>query len=455
MTDDITPESYAPRNVDLISCLLTSKALHAAVLSVLYKNVTIPHSITFSKVLGHLSRYPALGTLVRRLDFSHYTSIGFGRTRQASSEIQNVTPKTLQKFLGLTTSLKEFQVHELIEDELDTDVLEKLFAMPSIQALDFCACMSDRFTIAFTTILTDSVLSADVTSYLPSLRRLSLHECSTLQAPLFEALLPRLISLTHLDVAHTMITSKALVSIPQSARLTHLNLGKCTRSTGRRLDHFLTTHNAIKDTIVYLNLMADASSYRLLSESDLEDLLPGLPKTLRSLNIGGAEITTKTMSMLYPLTKFLEELDIAHARVTKTDIDRTFEPDPGQEEAWVPSSLRYINIVGIAEVRVHHLMNGVGIITRSESLPLEVIEVDQKNNGASTQISWAAPGENWVRRELGRRAWYVRQPDPNEKRTLDSGRRSWKMGARWWGMRKVSMAVQEVGGMYGYYMFKN
>jgi hypothetical protein len=36
----------------------------------------------------------------------------------------------------------------------------------------------------------------------------------------------------------------------------------------------------------------------------------------------------------------------------------------------------------------------------------------------------------------------------------DDGRRTWKMGATFWGMRKVPVARAEVGGMYGLYMFK-
>lgn len=36
----------------------------------------------------------------------------------------------------------------------------------------------------------------------------------------------------------------------------------------------------------------------------------------------------------------------------------------------------------------------------------------------------------------------------------DDGGRSWKWGARFWGMRKVPVARAEVGGMYGHYMFK-
>jgi len=36
----------------------------------------------------------------------------------------------------------------------------------------------------------------------------------------------------------------------------------------------------------------------------------------------------------------------------------------------------------------------------------------------------------------------------------DDGAREWKWGATYWGMRKIPVARQEVGGMYGHYMFK-
>jgi len=55
----------------------------------------------------------------------------------------------------------------------------------------------------------------------------------------------------------------------------------------------------------------------------------------------------------------------------------------------------------------------------------------------------------WVLKELGRRYWFVK--DNGGK---DSGARSWKMGANYWGMRKVPVVCAEVGGMYGHYMFK-
>ena len=58
----------------------------------------------------------------------------------------------------------------------------------------------------------------------------------------------------------------------------------------------------------------------------------------------------------------------------------------------------------------------------------------------------------WVPREAGRRGWLVR--DTSNDPEYDDGSRSWKMGAKFWGMRKVPVAQAEVGGMYGLYMFK-
>ncbi len=453
---DLSPDSYGPRNKDLIACLMTSRLLHAATLSVLYKNVTIPFSITFSKMLNHINEYPVLGTLVRRLDFSHYTSVGFGRTRRDSWEIQNVTPKTLLRCLELFTNLKEFQVHEQIDDELEGEVLKKLFSMPFIHAMDFCACSSRRFVSGFTATI------ETLSTPLSNLKRLGLHACTTLQAPVFEALLPRLPRLTHLDVGMTLITDEALRSIPQTARITHLGLGKCTRITGPKVVEFLTTHDAVKDSLVFLNIMADMSRYLLLSDEDLARLLPRLPSTMRSLNIGGAQISAKHVPLLLPLTKHLEELGLSNADLTATHLNSFFVPSPpgddddadisDEELNWQPCALRYLDLTAVPSVNHATLFSSSCVLASPHSYPLEVIElsdpaVQQLKMRTSTikRIGWAV-------KELGRRGWFVRLPAGDH---TDDGRRIWKMGAHWWGMRKVPVAVQEVGGMYGHYMFKS
>lgn len=85
-------------------------------------------------------------------------------------------------------------------------------------------------------------------------------------------------------------------------------------------------------------------------------------------------------------------------------------------------------------------------------------------------------GVGWTVMEAGRRGWLVR--DMREvaggmttatryqngsgdggvcdrvPKKVDEGDREWKMGAQFWGMRKVPVAKMEVGGMYGLYMFK-
>lgn len=455
---DITPKSYGPRNRDLLSCLMTSRMLHAATLSVLYKNITIPHSLTFLKMLNHISEYPVLGTLVRRLDFSHYTPFGFGRTKRDSWEIQNVTPKTLQRCLELFTNLKEFQVLEHIDDELDEDVLKRLFSMSSIHAMDFCACSSRKFVSGFTaTITTNEMLATS----LSNLKRLGLHACATLQAPVFEALLPRLTNLTHLDVGMTLITDQALLSIPKSARITHLNLGKCTRLSGSKVVDFLTTHPAVKNTLVFLNIMADLSRYRLLSDDDIEQLLPQLPTTMRALNINGAQVSSRHVPLLIPLTKHLEELGLSNADLTVNDLNSLFIPAPPSHDSegdiseeelnWQPCSLRYLDLTSVPTVTQAALFSSSCALVSSHSYPLEAIELSDSVIRQLKERKVSTQRLGWVINEVDRRGWFVRVPSADN---TDDGRRDWKMGARWWGMRKVPVAIQEVGGTYGHYMFK-
>lgn len=454
---DIPPQNYSPRNQDLSACLLASRTLHAATLSVHYRNITIPHSAIFSKLLGHVQKYPALGTLVRRLDFSHYSSVGFGRTRKASSEIQNVTPKTLMQCLALIPNLQEFLVHEHIDDELTEEVILKALTMPSIRAVDFCACSSRHFIES----LSAAVLSMPTNLEFHTLKRVGLHECTTLEAAVFENLLPRLRDLTHLDVGHTLITDKALMSIPTTARLTHLNLGRCTRISGPKVVEFLTTHRAAKDSLVYLNLMTDTSRYRLLTEADMDALLPMLPTTLRSLNLNGAKVTSAHVPALRPLTKHVEELSLGFTDLSVEDLNSFFAPkarkdDDGgitdEELNWVPSTLKYLDLTSVPSLTQAGLFGSACLLVSPHSSPLEVIELEsdiiqQLRNRTKSNVKLG-----WTVRELGRRGWYVRLPRKDME--ADDGRRAWKMGSKWWGSRKAPMATAEVGGMYGHYMFK-
>ncbi|KAJ9624383.1 hypothetical protein H2204_010836 [Knufia peltigerae] len=453
VTVDHTADPYARPHVDLASCSLVCKKLYAAAVRVMYRHVSIPQSRAFSKLMRSLNNDKSLGELVHWLDFSHYSNMGFGKARSARNQTPFLKPETLLACLDMIPNLQAFLVHEHVDDELDVDIFRKLFSMPLLQALDLCACSSRPFADAFTNIVTQATLP----SALPSLQRVSLHECTTLQEEVFEALLPRLTNLTHLDVAHTLINDTALLSIPPTAKITHLNIERCTHLTGSAVVDFLTTHPAVKDSIVYLNLAADASRHRLLTSSDLTLLLSALPSTLRSLNINGARINPSHISALRMLAGHVEELGLRGAQLSlASDIKPLLKQ---------PHAIRYLDLADIKSVTQMSLSYSPSSLTDTDTLPLEVIELGQDVLGEIKRRNAHVKKPDWVVKELGRRGWFVRQPVAVNDNTseqekaqgqveVDDGSRSWKMGARWWGMRKIPVVEQDVGGMYGYFMFK-
>ena len=456
---DLPPSGYAPRNVDLVNCLLTSRTVHVATINTLYKHITVPHSQIFSKFLSHISQRPGLGTLVRRLDLSHFTSIGLGRTRHQNTEIQNLTSKTLLKCLEFTPAIQEVLLTEHLDDDVDEHVLRKLFFdLPQLRAVDFCAAASTSFVQAFTSAVT---ALGNTPSTNLRIRRVGLHECFTLPNPAIETFLSRLPQLTHLDLSHTRVTDDALASIPDTAKLTHLNLGRCSQITGAGVVDFLTTSPAASE-LIYLNLASDLSRHRLLREEDLTRLLPALPSTLRSLNLNGAKIGHQHLPALLPLTKHLEELGVSNAELSLDDINSLFippttaSPDPYLTEPaapqWQPSTLHYIDLTSVQSISQASLFGSKCTLLSTATMPLEVLELGPKAISGLRECRNTNKRLGWCVKELGRRGWYVRESggDASGK----SGRRSWKMGAMWWGMTKCPVDWGEVGGLYGHYMFK-
>ena len=459
----------------------------------------------FAKFLGHISQHPDLGKMVRRLDLSHFTSVGFGRSRQMNAEIQNMTATSLLHCLDMMPHLQEGLFQEHLDDDMDGPVLQKLlFRLSNLQALDLCAASSKAFVDAMSA--TAKRVAATPYGSL-SVRRLGLHECFTLPSSVFEHLLPRLGYLTHLDVAHTRVTDDALMSIPPSARLTHLDLGRCSSISGEGVADFLINHPAASE-LVYLNLSSDPASYRLLDDTDLDRILPNLPQTLASLNINGAKTRSQHLPYLIALSKHLEELGLAHAKLPLDDINSLFvaprphdadhQADPSAVpcSSWTPPALHYLDLTSIPSITQSSLFSSACVLLSPLTAPLEVLELGDKAMSSLRECKHTNKRLGWVVKELGRRGWYVRTPpqpadataggsapsspvqgpvqwlsstsssssrasgfgpekitDP--KRAMGgTGRRAWKMGAMWWGMRKIPVAVGEVGGLYGHYMFK-
>ncbi|CAG8955810.1 hypothetical protein HYFRA_00011679 [Hymenoscyphus fraxineus] len=450
---DIPPSGFTARNVDLMSLLLTSRAMHSATLATLYNNITIPHSRIFRKFLSHVAEHPALGTIVRRLDFSHFNPTGAGMTARERAQTLNLIPATLLQCLKLTPNLREFLAQEHIDDDLDANVIKTLLCdLPKLNALDFCACSSSQFKEAFTSVI--EAQPCPLPEALP-ITRLSLHECAVLPSSLYSILLPRLPHLTHLDVAHTRITDSALASIPLTARLTHLNLSKCSFLSGNAVVDFLTNHPAAK-TLRYLNLGMDSKSNEMLSSENITALLPVLPTTLKSLSLKGSKMEASHLPLILPLTKHVQELGLGR-NLDLQDLCRLFVPDDNldidEQMAWTPHTMRYLDVsdLTMAQLDLGTLLGSRCPILKSTASPLEVIELSS-DHFKRLEKSPAVKRAGWTLTDAGRRYWLVRIKSVEEQ--ADSGAREWKWGACYWGMRKIPVARAEVGGMYGHYMFK-
>lgn len=445
---DIPPNGVERRNVDLIALLLTSKAVASKTITTIYRRVTIPHSRIFQKFLAQISANPQCGRLVRRLDFSHFNPATLFSTAKERAAARNLTPETLLRCLDLTPELQEFLVQEYVDEDLSTEVLQKLFlGLDRIRALDFCGCSSASFAEAFA-----SAPSWDWPETV-GIKRLSLHKCRMLPSSVFETILPRLGGLTHLDVAGTKITDKALHSISPHAKITHLNLATCRLLTTEGIIHFLSTHPAVRDNLEFLSLATDVRIQDSIDSADVTRILRVLPKTLQSLSLKGSQMDSSHLELLRPLTRHLEELAIGHG-LSLEEIDQLFVQDKSSKTTKRPevpqSTLKFLDMTDMWESELTDLYTDSILLTKA-TYPLEVIELTPDFMKRMTKSPARLGKLGWTLSEVHRRSWIVRMADPSVPR--DDGGRPWKMGARFWGMRKIPVAKGEVGGMYGSFMF--
>lgn len=433
---ELPPNGLTTRNTDLMSLLLTSRAIHAATLNTLYRHITIPHSRIFRKFLTTIIEYPALASIVRRLDFSHFNPSTIFTTASERAQTRNLTAETLAQCLDLTPYLQEFLAQEYIDDDLSADVLRKLFmGMPRMRALDFCGCSSAVFRNGFKTVLEEPWPET------LNLTKLSFHKCMSLPSATFETIIPRLHKITHLDVAGTRITDQALAMIPTTARITHLNLAKCRDLTSEATVRFITSHPAVNQSLVFLSLATDTSGHLLLGKEDIDTILPRLPSTLRSLSLKGSRMDSSHVPMLAKMAQSLEELAIGGG-LSQGDVHQIFARD----NQWNEHNLRYLDMSDIETV-----IGSASSLLAPATAPLHVLELEERAYERAAKNKKSLERVGWTAKEFGSRYWLVRM-DANGC-TRDNGARWWKMGAESWGMRKIPVANTEVGGMYGSFMF--
>ncbi|EQL02881.1 Leucine Rich Repeat domain protein [Ophiocordyceps sinensis CO18] len=390
---EIPPNGLTTRNADLMALLLTSRAMHAATLNTLYRHITIPHSRIFRKFLTTIILYPALATIVRRLDFSHFNPSMIFSTESERAQAQNLTTETLAQCLVLTPYLQEFLAQEYIDVDLGPAVLQKLlFGMPQLRALDFCACSSAAFRNSFKAVL-DVPWPATL-----SITRLSFHKCLSLPSNVLETILPRLGRLTHLDVAGTRISDEALEMIPTTARLTHLNLAKCKELSSEVVIKFIATHPAVTETLVFLSLATESNNHLLLGREDVDVLLPRLPATLRSLSLRGSRMHVSHVPQLIRLSQTLEELAVGRG-LDMTDIHHMFKQDDG----FLTHSLRYLDISEIDTI-----IGSASALLASASAPLCVIEIEERAYERAAKLNRNLDKVGWTTSEFGSRYWLGR-----------------------------------------------
>lgn len=237
-----------------------------------------------------------------------------------------VTAETITDALLKLPNLKEFLVSEALEDDLGPQVLATLFnKLPFLEAADFCGASSDSFLAAMSKLqYTDSTCQ---------ISRLSFHQCVSLPASVFENLLPRLGELTRLDLTHTHVSARALMSIPATARITHLSLSKCRSIGVKSMISFLTTHPAVASgSLQWLSLQwAD------LSPDDLSTLLKSLQSSsphLFNLNLYGLPVEKYHLDFI-PHT--VEELSLGFASLSVDDLIAAFSSR---------TNLRYLDLTG-------------------------------------------------------------------------------------------------------------
>jgi len=372
------------------------------------------------------------------------------------SEIQKLTSETLERCLSLTPYLREFLGSEALDEDVDEKVLKKLFCeLEYLQAVDFCALTQTNFTKGLTAVMSAS--NPALPEALP-LRRIGLHACTTLPPSVFSSMLPRLPHLTHLDLTHTQLTDGALHSIPHSARLTHLSISKCNKLHGPAVVDFLLHHPAAQ-SLVYLNLHFDTSRYRLLSIADVDELLPGLPTTLRSLNLNGAKINSTHIPELRRLARFLEELSLGSADLNIKDINGLFRDENDKTHK---SNLRFFGLSNVSSVTPNTIIFPDSCaLLHPDSYPLQVLEFSDKVLDGLKERPMTSKKLGWIVKSQARRGWYVRAGPGTlpggekyaKELAADDGWRPWKMGARQWGSRKVAVGQGEANGIYGYYAF--
>lgn len=392
ISSDSSPAvSYPDLTRDFSRILTTCSAVYDAGIPILYRHVSFPHPQAFDKFRKSIEE-TGYGNLVKVLDFSAFTSVGLGRTGKMMYEIQMVTSSTILRALELCPGLREFLVAESVDMDIDKRVLDMLVSMPYVDSVDFCG--STNFSEnGFTNSLVHSAL-VNNSHPIYHLTKLSFHGCNAIPPHVFESLLPNLNNVTRLDLTHTQVTPQALLSIPASAKITHLSLAKCVQLNSNGLKNFLALHPATR-YLEWLNLMYESTKPVPLSTKDFDTILEYLPP-LTYLNLHGLPVRRDHLKHIEWMTE-LQSLSLGYVNIALEDLSPFLVKFP---------YLKYVDLTGNPQINMWTVQQKDSIFHVNPSIDIFEFTADfiKKLHGINV------PG---FHKEYGkaRRGWIFRKRD--------------------------------------------
>ncbi|CAG8526567.1 9742_t:CDS:1 [Paraglomus brasilianum] len=392
----------------LAACARVNSTFNLHVTPILYSTVSFTFPYNFS-LFADTINYPTYRTQwIKHLDLSAFSTIGLQKSYAALQNI--VDPATLIKIFRACSFLESLSVSESLEEALTFDVLKTLFfECTNIKTIDFCGCSRKTFTDAMNR-LTAQMGRTQITydefgykfvapaSLFPHIKRLSLHECTTLGE--YNVIIPLLShspNLTHLDVGGCSITDVTLrfmmdhTNIPN--KLTHLSIAKCKALSSEGIASFIEQCQSL----VNLNVYADRPVTTALTEQSLIRIMR-LPimKNIETLDIGSTYIMPSVLRAVKEnCSPKLKKLGIANAPITSLACITDFLSSMPQ--------LEYVDLTNIPCLNLITTNTLLSNLIKNELHQIHTIELSQALLGKLGTL----PGWEIVK-NYGRRWYYAK-----------------------------------------------
>ncbi|KAG0937838.1 hypothetical protein G6F30_008076 [Rhizopus arrhizus] len=345
---------------ELAHLCLVNRYFYSVVIRLLYKNVMI---LNPRQYMSFKSTRPTLKSLVRRLDFSGYTTRG---TRMPESKSKLVVTTDSLGWL-----LRECdRVQDLLVGEELMDVFLPLTVHARLRTLDLTG---------FTGAVRDT---GGLIETVDDLENISFYHSTALSQdqfliPLFQRLSAKGVQLKKLDLGQTKITSALFSHLPSPQHLSHLSLRAC---------HSLV---CCSDLMCYLERCHQLKDLKLSGQfcsSCLSRLFRSLPASLDTLDLTGLDAVIKEETLAL-LPNQLKYLSFANCHL-----------NPSSLFPRLPSTLIYLNLQSLVPLDLSLLQNATP----------KVIEISSSHTKGYPD-QWG----DWKLKHHGRRLFYAKM-DPSE-----------------------------------------